>query len=124
LQNVKCVHSSMKPICFINNKVILCYSARCSGVIEHCDLMPNHSVICLKIFFGDGSLSQSLTDAKHMRYPQSSWSQGLMLTRQALYHLSFSASIGVWCFFSKIVSHELFALAGFEPWSTWSLPPE
>jgi hypothetical protein len=27
-------------------------------------------------------------------------------------------------FFFEIGSHELFAQAGFEPWASWSLPPE
>jgi hypothetical protein len=28
-----------------------------------------------------------------------------------------------WVFF-KIASHKLFTQDGFEPWSSWSLPPE
>jgi hypothetical protein len=30
----------------------------------------------------------------------------------------------VWCIFFEIGFHELFASAGFEPTSSWSLPPE
>jgi hypothetical protein len=39
------------------------------------------------------------------------------------YPLSHSTSPFLWWVF-KIRCHNLFALSGFEPWSSWSLPPE
>jgi hypothetical protein len=45
------------------------------------------------------------------------WTQGLHL--EPLHQLFFVAD-----FFFKIGCQELFAQAGFEPWSSWSLPRE
>jgi hypothetical protein len=67
------------------------------------------------------------------------WSQGLMLARLVLSHLSPDSSLCVcvcvcvcvcmcvcMCVLGifEIGSHELFAQAGLELWSSWSLPPE
>jgi hypothetical protein len=40
------------------------------------------------------------------------------------YTLNHSTSPFLWWVFIKIVSWELFVQAGFEPQSSWSLPPE
>jgi hypothetical protein len=40
------------------------------------------------------------------------------------YTLSHSTCPFLWCVFFEVGSHKLFAYAGFEPWSSWSLPPE
>jgi hypothetical protein len=50
------------------------------------------------------------------------WTQGLMLAKQLLYHLSHSASPFLCWVLSG--SHKLFAPAGVKLWSSWSLPPE
>jgi hypothetical protein len=41
-----------------------------------------------------------------------------------VYSLSHSTSLFLWWVFFEIGFQELFAQAGFELWSSWSLPPE